>query len=426
MKIHAHPQKTDYASPAEWPTRSFQHHWKASDAILVPPPANPQTGHLHIDMTYPEDAEWATGTLTIPFKLKLFHVAGRITQVFAAVLQSHNAREIIWDATGTTTPPSMIGDINSLKEWSGHFVIDPPSNPRMPEFLHGWIFLSVSAAMQFDNGVAVTGNSLGAVWSMVDPSLPPVGGFHLPTVGSRTMSKDPSLPNVFTGANQMDAMSFLPLAPISTPWEISTSAIQYAAQSPLPIATFELRADLDLHAGIPGRVLQRVVKPPDGGFVSVLDPKVIGPGVHRIAMMLIQPLAEIQEVTTLLVFDVTIGDVPPAELVVVPNVVGEDQSAAAAILEAAGLHSSPMLHENEAPKGQVFMQDPSAGSSVQKGWVVSLMVSEGPIAPPHQDMRPVEVFQLLENGKPVNRFFACFDSPDGTHEVCAELMVKPS
>lgn len=63
----------------------------------------------------------------------------------------------------------------------------------------------------------------------------------------------------------------------------------------------------------------------------------------------------------------------------VPGVVGQTQSQAQSTLKTAGLGSQAVTNFNETtPKGEVYSQYPSAGTSVAPGTVVALAISNGP------------------------------------------------
>jgi serine/threonine-protein kinase len=66
------------------------------------------------------------------------------------------------------------------------------------------------------------------------------------------------------------------------------------------------------------------------------------------------------------------------ETVVVPSVIGLSEEDAVANLRQANLRVDVQSDQNEAPEGQVFAQDPGAGSEVSAGDVVTITVSEGP------------------------------------------------
>jgi serine/threonine-protein kinase len=64
----------------------------------------------------------------------------------------------------------------------------------------------------------------------------------------------------------------------------------------------------------------------------------------------------------------------------VPNVVGLEQSAAERALTDKGLVPVVVQHASDQPAGNVFQQDPPAGTTVAKGDRVTITVSKGPAA----------------------------------------------
>ena len=69
-------------------------------------------------------------------------------------------------------------------------------------------------------------------------------------------------------------------------------------------------------------------------------------------------------------------------MISVPNVVDSQKSAAIVKLKAAGLQGVVGTSvEDSSPAGTVLSQDPTAGSNVEPGTVVTLKLSSGPAAP---------------------------------------------
>jgi len=69
---------------------------------------------------------------------------------------------------------------------------------------------------------------------------------------------------------------------------------------------------------------------------------------------------------------------PVVPKVTVPNVVGSQEQGAIQILTNAGLQSSLSFQANSASSGTVLAEKPAAGTRVQKGSTVQLIVSSGP------------------------------------------------
>ncbi len=84
--------------------------------------------------------------------------------------------------------------------------------------------------------------------------------------------------------------------------------------------------------------------------------------------------------------------------VAVPDVVGETQGRARAILEDAGLVVGVRTEENpDVPVDEVFAQDPPAGTVLQEGDAVAITVSSG--APPVAVPRVVNLRELEARGR---------------------------
>jgi serine/threonine-protein kinase len=62
----------------------------------------------------------------------------------------------------------------------------------------------------------------------------------------------------------------------------------------------------------------------------------------------------------------------------VPDVVGLDKAVASAKIKDAGLNLTQELVDSDSPKGRVIAQDPTGGSTVNKGTRVALQISRGP------------------------------------------------
>jgi serine/threonine-protein kinase len=68
-----------------------------------------------------------------------------------------------------------------------------------------------------------------------------------------------------------------------------------------------------------------------------------------------------------------------SEFITVPNVVGLDQASAESALKNAGLEVKVEQQESPAvPEGRVISQNPSAGTNVEKGTTVTIVVSTAP------------------------------------------------
>jgi serine/threonine-protein kinase len=79
--------------------------------------------------------------------------------------------------------------------------------------------------------------------------------------------------------------------------------------------------------------------------------------------------------------------------VVIPDLVGEDQTAAAAQLAKLGLQGKPLQVPSSKPAGQVVAQDPPAGTKVEVNSVVHFNVAKGPVPVSVPDVRGQPVAQ---------------------------------
>src|SRR5918997_251512 len=76
----------------------------------------------------------------------------------------------------------------------------------------------------------------------------------------------------------------------------------------------------------------------------------------------------------------------PVETATVPNVVGQDVTAATAAIEAEGFEVNTVFEAADAPESQVVGQDPAAAEKAEVGSTVTLTVSQGPAAVPVPDV----------------------------------------
>jgi hypothetical protein len=390
MKIHGHPQKSDYLSPAEWPTVSCQGHWQPAID-----PDNPTIGHIHFDITAPLYAE-VSEPFTCLFAVHLFKVKG---EAKFAIDRTELVKEITWDATGTTEAPRLIGDPLGEKVWTGKLTIDPAQFANHPAPKKGFFIVILQTLLFFANGDSAVMEAQPEFYSMLDPTAEetpsfPYFGSHFSPFSSRSGTQ--------WGVNLVDVSGYLPLAPIDKPWNLRINTAGYGAKD-LSSATYEQRADLDLHHDIPGRLLDSVVAIGDISRDAVLDPGVLGLGPHKMAFFRTQPDKQ-EMAATLVVFKVDVGAAPPFESVVVPNVVGLFVEEAHTKLTAVGLGDSRTDVNSSQPIGNVVAQSPVGGTTVGKGTVVALSVSKGNVVETWKPVSPM-FEQLFDNmGNATDRF----------------------
>jgi serine/threonine-protein kinase len=88
------------------------------------------------------------------------------------------------------------------------------------------------------------------------------------------------------------------------------------------------------------------------------------------------------------------------EKAIVPDVIGNDEADAVAIIANAGFRPNRIREPNAAPKGKVFDQDPQPDTEAPPGSIVDIFVSEGPEEFPMPDvvgLREAEARDELES-----------------------------
>jgi hypothetical protein len=79
---------------------------------------NSTLGHGHLNLIKcPLYAE-ITGPISCRFSVLLFNVQA---QAFVTPAYQDGIRDLVWDATGTTTPPEMIGALGEERTWAGRW-----------------------------------------------------------------------------------------------------------------------------------------------------------------------------------------------------------------------------------------------------------------------------------------------------------------
>lgn len=372
--IHGHPQKASYANPTEWPTISAQGHWVPSD--------NPPTdalGHTHVDLHCPFAAEVSIAFIC-DFSLKLFHVAGEIKAFrseFISNMVFDNDSTIQVNNEGVLNKP-LKGDKQGLVIWTGHLTIDPNVDQGHPAPPRGWFAVPFGALTFFDNGDTMLTRLWFGFYSVKNPSAPETEGF--PFLASRVDATSARHPEIVWGTDLVDYYNHIPLLPIEQPWFFTLGTAAYGGKD-LPPTTVEMRADLDLHMNIPGRILHSITGSGDINPIGwSFDPVVLGSGKHKVAFIRTQPDQD-DLVASLLVFDIPVGTSIPPVMVTVPSVVGQLINQAVTTLANAKLSvGSITTTDNTAPIDQVISQSPISGTSALQGSVVNLVKSTGPVS----------------------------------------------
>jgi hypothetical protein len=248
-------------------TDSGQCHWLQTNGML---------GHTHIDLDT-VDRPSVRGVLRVGFTITLFHTSATIGEYYAGNAKTSDAFDWVWDDTGTSTPPLLMGDEMGVKTWSGHFSV-------IPNIPHGWEWVSMSVYTRFsDRTTVVILNE--PIYSLVDPSKPSPNDTDPAAQRAQAVcrvSPDPQHPESFYGEQTAQFDSALPRTTVTAPVPMTGSTYGYGARG-LPLAQADFVLDMNLHASIPGTELLVASEPADG-LVHVpmnFDPAVTGPGTHK-------------------------------------------------------------------------------------------------------------------------------------------------
>jgi hypothetical protein len=193
LVIHGHPEKLVYATQDEWPFDDAQCHWKRSnliDSIFIPGTmftlAVPHSlGHTHTGMFFPRDAE-ISGPFQANFVITSFFTSGRVTGFY-----KDHVRDLVFDDTGTSEMPLMVGDPHTVKQWKGHLTVDiGMEQPPYTNVLHGWTTADLVAITDIDDGDHIEARLVESVWSMLDPTVP-VPAYNPHVFGTRCDAQSP-------------------------------------------------------------------------------------------------------------------------------------------------------------------------------------------------------------------------------------------
>ena len=275
--IHGHPQKSAYASPAEWVDLSAQCHWMV-DGVLA---------HTHAEMKAPIYIEVHPGDkITVPVTFKLFHTSGKIVSVF-----TENGG-IVLDTFGVWKEyVNVQGDAAGVSTWTGHVTFDTTRNnsdnstPNAYRWSpHGWTEVRIVARTVFPNGTFTDTALEIPFYSMLHPEVPeipyPEGRLH-PVRSSCTPS--PEGPFGW-GLMVTEFKDFIPLGVLADGETTNPSfaTYSYGVSAPLSgtppssIGTVDRRLDPDLHNGISGLQLTGP---------NTFDANVSGGGLHKFSFI---------------------------------------------------------------------------------------------------------------------------------------------
>ncbi len=424
MKIHGHPQKTDYLDDgSDWLVWEAQGHWPLLDPIA--------SGHVHVAVSYPLYGEITSVVpFWVPFTLKLHNIAGSIDE-----FGGPQVSQIVWDATGNSTPPVMRGSNPGLEQWTGKALIDVTlgQQPWLGAIgqlrLHGWSGTFFMARARVDNGDQIDAQLTVSHYDLIDPTTPEVflspdhgrPGVFLGAqcvVSNNTTGNSQTLGGNAFGDMIIEVNDYLPLMPITAPWPTIVNFYNYTSSTPLPNpGHFRQRLDSDLHHSVLGLLIEEVASDVNGvpDMPIVIDPATLAgstpplgspPNVHKELFFWTQTNNN-ETVSAVLTCNVPLGSgvpvpttcqdkaalnfgqllpcvyatpPPPPMLMPVPNVVGMAQSAATAAIVAAGFTLGPIAQatSDTAPAGDVISQDPVAGVNVPMMTAIGVTLSTGP------------------------------------------------
>lgn len=423
IAIHGHPQKQFYDGddPRQRTKVSCQSHWR--DTPREGDLTAHNVKHTHVDL-FPFLYQEVDDLIVVPFAIVLHHTDG-----FATVNldRQETVVKVDWDDIGvqTDTERKLPGNPDGDATWTGHLTYDPRRNVGGHGFpLRGWYSPQFEVGTTYPNGVEILQLVKIPFYSMLDPAAPDGSLSGVPTIISSSYPHSPRIKE--WGTNYVETGAFLPLAPITQPWRLWMGTAAYGGNE-IGDGLFEQRVDLDLHNGIPGRLLSHQ---PESGFTSadrapILDPAVIGLGAHKMAFIWSKPTRDdSEEVSALLVVTVDVASVSTPGVTIIPNLVGLQANAASGALATAQLTvGSITTQASTLPAGQVLSQSPIAGTSVPVGSAVNFVKAIADMPQPVDDWHTIgtiaspegPAIQLQQFGKGPRRRY-CTDGR------CVELL----
>jgi len=447
------PDRMQYDDPSQWPCDDFQGHWGA-------PGVNPMfiargqfgvqdmPSHGHLIECFPRYAELHVGqTITVGFTQVLFHTNGKASPAQFGWFKDGNyiAHDVIWQDTGSSTPPDLEGDPVGIKMWSGTFQIEVDASFALLQ--HGWYDAHGEFQIVFHNGfvpylpdsnVLLADEPIYSIGATREDETNPGPKMM---VESRPFNFTPvcandTPPDVVCGladdrfGGQFVVLNqFMPTTVPMTrlsPFTLFTQG--YGSTLPTDSEAI-LILDADIHHNIDGiRVVDHVQSNvgPEGNTNNVvpaaLDPALMCASTppaayapkHKYLAVRFQPDSGFES-AGLIAFTLTADCDHLAQIVAVPDVVGSLQGAATSKLAAAGLNAHvTLIPSDSVAAGIVLTETPSAGSQVSVGSTVELRVSSTSVQ--HVvGSQQVPVFGLEEtiDGVGDGKFSVCVK--DATH-----------
>ena len=290
-------------------TISAQCHWAAPDLNLLADGPS----HTHNDVIVP------TGTLrttaapfTVPIAITLFQTDGRVVEVSGELIS-----RVVFD-NGVTLP--LAGNPTGVVTYTGTATIDPArglASGQVPP--HGWYGFGFTVRTHYTNTDILISKVDVPAFSVADPSVPKApesGGNAIRTAARCKVGSHRDNFSEALWATQLTEVVSIPLpsTPLTpeAPWTGKVLNYNYPAQAGLlPLGTFRVFLDPDLHNGVTGTELLSVTEGPEV-FVSL--PGTIPAGPHKVQLNFSKPTFDgLEDLNSILVFGITVdgGVTPP-------------------------------------------------------------------------------------------------------------------
>jgi hypothetical protein len=347
-----------------YPKLSSQIHWRPSnqtpDPTLTPQLMAPSIGHSHVECWTPI---WATITpmqhqYAVNCQLILFHVNGYFYTVDSlrdgvqvdlgsGTTSAIVPNTLVWDATGTSTPPVMTGDPAGIRTWTFHFVLDPTISTGtgfvMPA--HGWTNIRVFARTMLSGRVPpgadipkFDNQLFFGMYSLMDPTQPEVIPPDQEVAFLGSVGQMYATDRGFATTVSAYKGTYAPILSTLNFPQPSARPLTYSYSqdfTPFPLGTAITRVDMDLHHGSPGTLLASAQGVGGASVPSPFDPTLYAtPGVHKVAAIwqqdsgagvpsLTPPVLANEQFSSLIVVEVTVGTgvtpaPPPPQILTIP------------------------------------------------------------------------------------------------------------
>jgi hypothetical protein len=218
------------------------------------------------------------------FEVKLFRINGS----FQGIITGTTVRDVIWDATGTSTPPITQGDPNGLIVMAGRVTIDPTRST----ITNGWRLIELRARTVLKNRDQMENRLQFAVWSLLNPAGPvqPLSASNellaarctFTTESLRTKGGNMGHQIVGIGQGRDGQRPMIPLAPVDMPYALPVAGYRYGGgnSGELPPGFNQVMLNPNLHVHEPGQELAKGPK----ALPFVIDPARLGKGQHTLLL----------------------------------------------------------------------------------------------------------------------------------------------